>query len=74
MLFNLLLAKMTIILCFFFLFRVVLIVFFTIHIVIENVKLKLALAILADSPIAVAKEAIDISSLFANKTIKALSK
>ena len=50
---NLLLAKITILLCFFFLFRVIFNNFFTIPIVIENAKLKLALAIPTGGPITV---------------------
>ena len=50
---NLLLAKITILLSFFFLFRVIFNNFFTIPIVIENAKLKLALAIPTDGPITV---------------------
>ena len=73
-LFNLLLANITILLCFFFLFRVVFNNFFTILIVIENVKLKLSLAIPTGNPITVANEAIEMLPLVADKTIKDLSK
>ena len=47
--------------------------FFTIPAIIEKAKIKLALAIYTGAPI-VAKEAIDIPSLVADKKIKVLSK
>ena len=74
MLFNLLLASITIILYFLFLFSLVFNNFFTIPVVIENAKLKLALAIPTGAPITVANDAIDIPSFAADKTIKDLSK
>ena len=73
MLFNLLLASITILVCFFFVFLVAFNSFFMIPIVIENAKLKFALAIPTDASIALAKEAIDTPPLVADKTIRALS-
>ena len=72
--FNLLLASITTLLCFFFLFHVVFNNFFTIPVVIENAKLKLAIAILAGAPITLANDAVDTFPLFSGKTIKYLSK
>ena len=72
--FNLLLAKIKILLCFFFLFYVIFNTFFTIPAVIENVKLKLAFAIPTGAPITVVNDAIDIPPLAADKIIKDLSK
>ena len=60
MLFNLLLADITILLCFFFLFRVVFNSFFIIPVELENVRLKLTLAIPTGAPITVANDAIDL--------------
>ena len=74
MLFNLLLASITIILYFLFLFPLVFNNVFTIPVVIENAKLKLALAIPTGAPITVANDAIDSPSFAADKTIKDLSK
>ena len=45
-----------------------------IHVVKENIKLELALAIPTVTPITLVKEVIDIPSLVADKTIKVLSK
>ena len=73
-LFNLLLANITMSLCFFFLFRVVFNNFFTIPVDIENARLKLALPIPTSAPIKVANDAIEILPLVADKTIKDLSK
>ena len=72
--FNLLLADITILLCFFFLFRVVFNNFFTIPVDIENTRLKLAVAIRTGDTITVANEAIEMLSLVTDKTIKELSK
>ena len=74
MLFNLLLANITILLCFFFLFRVVFNNFFSIPVEIENARLKLALAIPTGAPITVANDAIEMVSLAADNAIKDLSK
>ena len=68
MLFYLLIANITISLCFFFLFRVVFNNFFTIFVEIENVRLGLALAIPTGSPIIVANDAIEMIPLVADKT------
>ena len=61
-------------LCFFFLFRVVFNNFFTILAVIENAKVKLALAIRTGALTTVANDAIETPPLVADKTIKDLSK
>ena len=74
MLFNLLLADITISLCFFILFRVVYNNFFTIPIITENAELKIALAIPTGATITVANDVIDIQPLVADKKIKDLSK
>ena len=74
MLFNLLLANITILLCFFFLFRVVVNNFFTIPVEIENLKPKLTLAIPTGAPIIVANYAIKMLTVVADKAIKYLSK
>ena len=60
MLFNLLLASITILLCFFFLFLVVFNSFFMIPVEIENTRLKLALAIPTGAPITVVNDAIEM--------------
>ena len=60
MLFNLLLASITTLLCFFFLFLVVFKKFFTNPDVIENVRLQLAPNIPAGAPIRVENDAIEI--------------
>ena len=73
MLFNLLLANVTILLCFFFSFRVFLKIFFTMPVDIENERLKLALVISTGALITVANVVIKMLSLVANKTIKNLS-
>ena len=69
MLFTLLLASIAILLCFFFLFLVVFSNFFTIPVVIENARLKLALAIPAGAPITVANDAIEMLPVVTDKTI-----
>ena len=74
MLFNLLLANITILLCFFLLFRVDFNIFFTMPVDIEKVRLKLALAILAGAPITIENDGIEMLQFVANKTIKDLSK
>ena len=48
--------------------------FFIACVVIENAKLKLAVAVPIVRPIVVVKEAIDVSPPVADKTIKTLSK
>ena len=74
MLFNLLLANITILLCFFFLFHVVLNSFFTIPVKIENERLKLALVIPTGAPITVANDAMVKLPVVTDKTINDLSK
>ena len=69
MLFNVLLADLTILLCFFFLFPVVFNSFFTIPVEIENVRLNIALAIPTGAPITVANEAIEMLSVASDKTM-----
>ena len=60
-------------LCFFFLFLVMLNSFFIIPIVKENTKVKTELAIPEGTPTILAKEIIDTSPLITDKTIKVLS-
>ena len=67
--FNLLLASITTLLCFFFLFHIVFNNFFTIPVVIENAKLKLALAILAGAPMMQMMQLI-LSHFFQVKQLK----
>ena len=74
MLFNLLLAKITILLCFFFLFLIVFKKLFTNPDVIENVKPQLAPIIPAGAPITVANDAIEILLDNIDKTFNDLSK
>ena len=74
MLFNLLLANITILLCFFFLLLVVFNSFFTIPVQIENARLKLALVIPAGAPVTVANDAIEMLPVVTDKTINDLSK
>ena len=71
MLFNLLLASITILLCFLFLFFIVFKNFFTNLEVIENARLQLALIITTGTPIAVAIEMLPVAT---DKTINDLSK
>ena len=74
MLFNLLLANITILLCFFLLFLVVFNSFFTIPVEIENVRVKLVLAIPTGSPTTVANDAIEMLPVVTDKTMNDLSK
>ena len=74
MLFKLLLANVTILLCFFFLFCVVFNNFFTVPVETENVRLRLVLAIPTDVPVTVANDSIEMLPLVADKTIKYLIK
>ena len=69
MLFNLLLASITILLCFFFLFLVVFKNFFTNPVVIENARLQLALIIPTGAPITVANDAVEMLPLATDKTM-----
>ena len=73
MLFDLLLARITILLCFFFLFLVAFNSFFTIPVVIENARLNLALVIPTGVPITVANDAIEMLPVVTDKTINNLS-
>ena len=73
-LFNLLLTIITVLLCFFFLFLVVFNSFFMIPVEIENVRLKLALAILTGAPIRVENDAIEMLPVVIDKSINDLSK
>ena len=70
--FNLLLASITI-LCF-FLFLFVFNSFFTIPVEIENARLKLALTIPTGAPIVVANDATEMLPVVTDKTINDLSK
>ena len=72
MLFHVLLASITILLCFFFFFLVTFNNFFIIPVAIDNTRVKLALANSAGIPITVVKEIILIPPLVADKTIKVL--
>ena len=74
--FNLLLANITIILCFFFEFLAVFNNFFTSPADNENVRLRLRLelSIPTGVPITAANDAIEMLPLVADKTIKDLSK
>ena len=74
MLFNLLLASITILLCFFFLFLIVFKNVFTNPDVIENVKLLFAPIISAGAPITVANDAIEMLPDNIDKTFNDLSK
>ena len=74
MLFNLLLASITILLCFFFLFLIVFKNFFTNPDVIENVKPQLAPIIPAGAPITLANDAIEILPDNIDKIFNDLSK
>ena len=60
MLFNLLLAHITVLLSFFVLFLVFINISFTITVEIENTGLKLTLVIPIVAPITVAKDAIEV--------------
>ena len=73
MLFSLLLARTSVLPCFFLSFLVILIIFLIIPVVNEKIKAKLALAIPAGAPIAVVEEIIDTPPLVAERTIKVLS-
>ena len=73
MLFNLLLASITILLCFFY-FLLFFKSFFTNPVVIENERLQLALIIHTGAPITVSNDAIEMLLVATNKTINDLSK
>ena len=74
MLFNLLLASITILSSFFFLFLLVFKNFFTNPDVIKNVKPQLAPVIPAGAPIRLANDAIEILPYNIDKTFNDLSK
>ena len=67
MLFNLLLASITVLLCFFFLFLVVFNSFFTNPVVIENARLQLAPIIPAGTPTTVANDTTEILPVATDK-------
>ena len=69
---SLLLAKIRILSCFFFLFLVIFSNFLTIPVVREKIKVKLALAIPTGAPTILVNEIIDTLLLVALKTIKIL--
>ena len=73
MLFNLLLASTTILLCFFFLFVIVFKNLFTNPDVNENVKLQLAPIIPASTPITLANDPIDKQPQSIDNTFNDLS-
>ena len=74
MLFNLLLANITILLCFFFIFLIAFKNLFTNPNVIENVQLQLPPIIPAGTPIIVANDATEIPPDNIDKTFNELSK
>ena len=74
LLFNLLLANITILLCFFFLFLVAFNNFFTSPVHNENARLRFALVIPIGIPMTVASNAIEMLPLVIYRTIKDLSK
>ena len=63
MLFNLLLANITILLCFFCLFLIICKNFFTNPVIIENARLQLTLIIPTGAPITLANDAIEMLQL-----------
>ena len=69
MLFDLLLANITILLSFFFLLLVVFNSFLTILVKIDNERLKLAFTIPTGVPITIANDAIEMLPVAADKTI-----
>ena len=73
MLLSLLLANIRILSCSFFLFLVIFSNFLTIPVVIEKIRVKLALAIPTGDPTILVNEIIDTPLLVALKTIKILS-
>ena len=74
MLFNLLLANITILLCVFFLFLVAFNNFFTSPVHNESARLSLALVIPLGTPITVEKDGIEILPRVTDKTTRDLSK
>ena len=73
MLLSLLLAKIRILSCFFFLFLVIFNNVLTITVVKEKIKVRLALAIPTGAPVILVNEIIDTPLPVALKTIKILS-
>ena len=74
MLFNLLVASITILLCFFFLFLVIFNSFFIIPVKIENARLKRALTIPTGAPVTLANDAIEMLPVVTDEAINDLSK
>ena len=74
MLFNLLLASITILLGVFLLFLAIFNSFFTILVEIEKTRLKLALTIPTGAPITVANDVMEMLPVVIDKTISDLSK
>ena len=74
MLFILLPANITILLCFFFLVIVVFNSYFIIPVKIENARLKLTLTIPTGAPITVANDVIEMLPVVTDETINDLSK
>ena len=68
-LFNLLLASIRILLCLFFLFPVMLNIFFVIPVIKGNKRVKLALAIPAETHVTLGKEIMDTPRLVADKSL-----
>ena len=67
MLFNVLLANITILLCFFFLFLVVFNSFFTVPVKSENARLKLAFTIPTGALVTVKNDAIEMPPVITDK-------
>ena len=74
MLLNLLLASITILFCFLFLFLVVFNSFFMIPVEVKNARLKLALIIPTGAPMTVANDTLEMLPVVTDKTINDLSK
>ena len=74
MLFNLFPARITILICFLFLFLVIFNSFFIYPVEIENARLKLTLTIPTGAPLTVANDAIEMIPVVIDKTISDLSK
>ena len=74
MLLNLLLASITILFCFLFLFLVVFNSFFMIPVEVKNARLKLALITPTGAPMTVANDTLEMLPVVTDKTINDLSK